>query len=100
MAKEDIEINMQESAVSVVGRRFKPSAGCVDVENVEQEAVKDQGDGSKSARETSRVYKLNLKIGNNADESNTTAEHKDGILKLRIPLVKKTTAHRVAITQP
>ncbi|CAN8062879.1 unnamed protein product [Agarophyton chilense] len=97
--KEHIEVEMRGVNLCITGRRFK-SIGLVVEEQKDDAAQNNTTDVEMGeGKNASMVYELQVKVGENVDEGAIKAEHRDGILKMMIPLKTETGARKIAITQ-
>lgn len=73
--KEDVKVTLTDNTLSV-------KCGAENIEDNENEEVMYRGISSQS-------YSFALKISPSVDQSKITAENKDGILKINMPIIMK-----------
>ncbi|CAN8068147.1 unnamed protein product [Agarophyton chilense] len=96
--KEHLDVEMRGSNLCISGLRFKTSVVHIE-EQKGDVAPTAEKDAEKKEGIVSIVYELQVKVGANIDEGGIRAEHKDGILKMLIPLKTETAPLKIAITQ-
>ncbi|CAN8071891.1 unnamed protein product [Agarophyton chilense] len=97
--KEQVGVEMRGSNLCISGRRFKASG--LFVEEHKDDAADNGGTDSKveEGKSASMIYELQVKVGDSVDENRIKAEHKDGLLKMMIPLKTHPGSRKIAITQ-
>lgn len=99
--QENIEIEIRGAQLRIRARRLKSSGLLVE----EQKEKTQNGGGNDSdvkmdeGKTVTRMYELQLKVGENVDEPGIKAEHRDGVLRMLIPLKKMAGVRKIAITQ-
>ncbi|KAI0558632.1 heat-shock protein [Gracilaria domingensis] len=97
--QEHIEVELRGSQLCITGRRFKSSDLVVEEHKEGSEQIGSGDVKMDEGKKASLVYELQVKVGENADEAGIKAEHRDGVLKMLIPLKTMTEGRKIAITQ-